>query len=60
MYMVAFNDKDHGMNVEYFEDFDSAAEYWNEYADTPTCIGGTLFDADASEVIWQFGEEADK
>lgn len=60
MFTVIFNDSIHGMEAQYFEDFDSAVEYWNEYADTPTCIGGTLFDADTSEVIWQFGEEADK
>lgn len=60
MYRVIFNDSVHGTQCQEFEEFEMAAEYWNEYADTPTCIGGTLFDANASEVIWQFGEEADK
>ena len=54
MYFVIFNDEVHGMNVENFDNFDDAMEYWNAYADTPTCLNGTLFDATTSEVIWQF------
>lgn len=57
MYTVIFNDSVHGMEVQYFEDFDSAAEYWNEYADTPTCTAGSLTDLETGEVIWQFSEE---
>lgn len=60
MYRVCFTDSVHGENWEDFDSFGAAAEYWNDYADTPTCVGGQLIDLDNGEVIWQFDEEADK
>lgn len=54
MYFVIFNDEVQGMSNESFETFEEAAEYWQQYADTPTCVGGVLFDAEASETIWSF------
>lgn len=54
MYIVIFNDEAQGMNVEYFDSFEEAVEYWDTYADTPTCKAGLLFDAKESEVIWKF------
>ena len=33
MYEVIFTDSEQGVNVESFNTFDEAAEYWNDYAD---------------------------
>lgn len=60
MYRVLFSDSVHGTFWEEFEDFDSAAEYWQSYTDTPTCIAGRLVDLDNGEIIWQFGEEGNR
>lgn len=57
MYEVIFTDKEHGVNVESFETFDDAAEYWNDYADVPTCVAGELLDRSNGEVIWRFNAE---
>lgn len=54
MYIVIFNDSVHGMVTEFFDNFSSAIEFWNDYADTPSCINGTLYDAQRSEIIFQF------
>ena len=48
MYRVMFNDSVHGTQCEEFEEFEMAAEYWNEYADTPTCTAGSLTDLEKS------------
>ena len=53
MYRVMFNDSVHGTQCEEFKEFD----YWNEYADTPTCTAGSLTDLETGEVLWQFSEE---
>jgi len=58
MYEVIFTDKEHGVNVESFETFDEAAEYWNDYADASTCMAGELLDRSNGEVIWRFNAEA--
>jgi hypothetical protein len=57
MYEVIFTDKEHGVNVESFNTFDEAAEYWNDYADAPTCMAGELLDRSNGEVIWRFNAE---
>ena len=57
MYEVIFTDSEQGVNVESFETFDEAAEYWNDYADAPTCVGGALLDRSNGEVIWRFRAE---
>lgn len=54
MYKVIFIDDNHGMIIETFETFDEAVEYWNEYADTPSCTKGVLYDTEASEIVWEF------
>lgn len=54
MYRIIFNDSVHGMTTEMFDTFDSAAEYWNEYADTETCESGILCDLSNDEIIWEF------
>lgn len=56
MYQVIFCDEIHDTQVVQFENFDSAAEYWNDYADTPTCFAGELKDLDSGEIIWEFSE----
>lgn len=60
MYQIIFDDEAYGEITENFETFDEAAEYWQEYADTPTCRRGQLWDMANGEVIWRFGEEANK
>lgn len=57
MYRVMFNDNVHGTQCQEFDEFEMAAEYWNEYADTPTCTAGSLTDLETGEVLWQFSEE---
>ena len=54
MYEVIFDDSIHGEMTEEFTDFDTAAEYWNSYADTETCTAGELVDRTNGEVIWSF------
>ena len=53
-YSVSFTDEVHGVITEDFSTFDEAAEYWQNYADTPTCISGYLIDLDNKEIIWEF------
>ena len=57
MYRVMFNDSIYGVQCQEFEEFEMAAEYWNEYADTPSCVSGTLVDLENAEVLWSFDEE---
>lgn len=56
MYQVIFCDEIHDTQIAQFEDFDSATEYWNDYADTPTCFAGELKDLETGEIIWEFNE----
>jgi len=57
MYIVHFGDSIHGDIQEEFDSFDAAVEYWNEYADTPSCYRGLLMDNETGEVIWSFTPE---
>jgi len=57
MYSVVFKDIAHGTTEMGFETFDEAMEYWQDYADTETCVFGQLIDDDADEVVWEFDEE---
>lgn len=59
MYIVTFIDKVHGGSFEEFSDFPAAQEYWDSYADTPTCIFGEMKDGDTGEVIWEFSDVED-
>ena len=54
MFVVEFQDKVHGEFIEFFNTFDEAVEYWQAYADTPTCVNGRLCDEEAGEIIWEF------
>lgn len=54
MYQVIFDDEAHGEITETFATFDEAAEFWQDYADTPTCHAGQLWDMSNGEVIWRF------
>ena len=57
MFTVTFIDKNHGGSSEAFNSFDEAQEYWDNYADTDTCIYGRL--EDENGVIWEFDETED-
>lgn len=56
MFIVTFIDKNHGGSTNEFDTFAEAQEFWDEYADTPSCIFGELKDIDTDEIIWQFDE----
>lgn len=55
-YQVIFCDEMHDTQVSQFDSFDEAVEYWNEYADTPTCFAGELKDLESGEIVWEFNE----
>lgn len=55
-FQVIFCDEVHDTQIAQFEDFKSAAEYWQMYADTPTCFAGELKDLDTGEIIWDFDD----
>lgn len=54
MFRIVFVDEVHGENSEDFNSWDEAVEYWNSYADAPTCTEGELIDLENGEVIWSF------
>ena len=56
MYNVRFVDTIHGENEENFDTYDAAIEYWNDYADTESCVAGWLTDLNNGEIIWQFDD----
>ena len=56
-YQVIFQDAVHGLQINHFEDFADAQEYWDDYADVETCEAGEMIDVDTGEVIWDFGKE---
>lgn len=56
MYRVVFVDEYHGENAEDFKTWDEAVEYWNMYADAPTCSKGCMIDLSNGETIWSFGD----
>ena len=57
MYEVIFDDSVYGQTSEIFNDWDNAVEYWQNYAETETCVAGELVDRLTGEVVWSFGEE---
>ena len=56
-FQVTFKDIYHGVFITHFDDFTEAQEYWNDYADAPTCESGVMTDLDNGEIIWEFGEK---
>lgn len=54
VYQIIFDDEVQGKITEDFETFEEAAEFWQDYADTPTCAAGQLWDKSNGELIWQF------
>ena len=56
MYQIIFCDSVHDTQINHFDNFNDATEYWNQYADVPTCFAGELKDLDTDEIIWEFAE----
>jgi len=56
MYNVRFTDTIHGEMEENFETYDETMEYWNNYADTESCVAGVMMDLDNCEIIWNFDD----
>ena len=56
MYEVKFFDSNLGEQVERFESYVEAQEYWQEYADADTCLAGKMTDLENNEVIWDFDD----
>jgi len=55
-FQIIFIDSVHGTQIIHFDTFEDAAEFWDQYADTPTCIAGELRDLTTDEIVWGFGE----
>lgn len=55
-FQVIFEDTVHGIQINHFDEYADAQEYWDTYADLPTCYAGEMIDLDNEEVIWEFGE----
>lgn len=55
-FQVIFEDEVHGIHINHFDEFADAQEFWDFYADTPTCVAGEMLDLDNDEVIWEFNE----
>ena len=56
-YQIIFEDSIHHTQITHFDTFAEAAEYWNYYADVPTCVAGELLDLDNGEIVWEFDDE---
>ncbi len=56
MYNVRFYDSTVGNVEEDFDSYEAAQEYWDDYADTETCLFGRMIDLDNGEIIWQFDD----
>lgn len=56
-YQIILADSVHNTQVAQFDDFASASEYWQTYADIPTCFAGELKDLETEEIIWEFADE---
>ena len=54
MFEVLFKDTIHGTHTEIFDTFAEASEYWEQYADEPSCKAGVLTDLDNDEILWCF------
>lgn len=56
-FQVIFEDSTYGIHINHFDSFDEAQEFWDFYADAPTCEAGEMIDLDDGEIIWDFGKE---
>ena len=56
-FQVIFDDKYHGVHINHFDTFEEAQEYWDDYADTESCVAGEMIDLDEGETIWSFDDE---
>ena len=56
-YQVIFEDSVHDVQINHFDTFAEAQEYWDDYVDVETCVAGEMVDLDTDEVIWNFGKE---
>lgn len=54
MYKISFKDRYGYSVVERFNDFMSAANYWERWADFPVFVGGAFYDMNAKEILWEF------
>lgn len=59
MIFVLFIDTVHGTHEEGFDSFDEAMEFWNDFADSETCVKGVMWDDETGDVIWEFEDEKD-
>lgn len=59
-YEVVFADTIHGTIDECFDTFEEGAEFWNNYADTPSCVAGEFSDRDTGEIFWSFDDTEKK
>lgn len=57
MFTVTFIDKNHGGTTETFDEYAEAQEFWDNYADTTSCVYGRL--EDENGIIWEFDETED-
>lgn len=56
-FQVIFKDSAHGIQINHFDEYSDAQEFWDFYADAETCEAGELIDLDDGEIIWEFGDE---
>lgn len=55
-FQVIFCDEAHDTQIAHFDTFKDAMEYWNDYADTPTCFAGEIKDLLTGEIIYDFDD----
>lgn len=53
-YKITFEDEVQGHIEETFETFPEAQDFWDEYADTDTCVSGKMVYLTTNEIIWEF------
>lgn len=56
MYEVNFFDSNLGEQIERFDSYEEAQEYWDQYAEAETCLAGKMIDLSNGEIIWDFDD----